>query len=122
MAASKSESVEIEVAGRVVQVSSPGKVFFPDARVSAPFSWNELPDIELGAFTVKTVPQRYQEKGDPGAGIDSQAFSLEPLLELVKRHEAAGQGDAPWPPHDAKQEGEPKRVAPSRKKKDPEAS
>ncbi len=94
----------------------------PDARVSAPFFWNELPDIELGAFTVKTVPQRYKEKGDPGAGIDGQAFSLEPLLELVKRHEAEGQGDAPWPPHYAKQEGEPKRVAPSRKKKDPEAS
>lgn len=89
----------------------------PDARVSCPFEWPELKDIELGAFTVKTVPQRFRERGDPGAGIDSQAFSLEPVLELVQRHEREGQGDAPWPPHYAKQASEPTRVQPSRAKK-----
>jgi bifunctional non-homologous end joining protein LigD len=87
-----------------------------DARVSAPFEWKELPDVELEAFTVKTVPARYAAVGDPGKGIDEKAFSLEPLLELVQRHEAQGQGDAPWPPHYAKQAGEPKRVQPSRAK------
>ncbi len=89
----------------------------PDARVSAPFLWSELPDVELQAFTMKTMPARYAAQGDLGAGIDSTAFSLEPLLELVKRHEGEGQGDAPWPPQYRKQAGEPKRVQPSRKKK-----
>lgn len=91
----------------------------PDARVSAPFEWSELPEVELEAFTVKTVPARYAAKPGVGAGIDDRAFSLEPLLELVRRHEAEGQGDAPWPPHYRKQAGEPKRVQPSKRKKDP---
>lgn len=90
----------------------------PDARVSAPFEWSELPDVELEAFTVKTVPARYAARPEVGAGIDGKAFSLEPLLELVQRHEAEGQGDAPWPPHYRKQAGEPKRVQPSKRKKD----
>jgi DNA ligase D-like protein (predicted polymerase) len=88
-----------------------------DARVSAPFEWRELDAVELEAFTVKTVPARYAAIGDPGKGIDDKAHSLEPLLELVKRHEAEGLGDAPWPPHYPKQDGEPKRVQPSRAKK-----
>jgi len=85
----------------------------PDARVSAPFEWNELPDVELEAFTVKTVPARFAARGSLGEAIDAKAFSLEPLLELVKRQEGEGQGDAPWPPHYKKQAGEPKRVQPS---------
>ncbi len=89
----------------------------PEARVSAPFEWSELPQVELGAFTVKTMPQRWAEKGDLGAAIDERAFSLEPLLELSKKQEAEGQGDAPWPPHYAKQDGEPARVQPSRARK-----
>lgn len=89
----------------------------PDARVSAPFRWSELPDIELEAFTMKTVPARFQREGDVGAGIDGRAFPLEPLLELMRRHEAEGQGDAPWPPHYRKQEGEPARVQPSRRRR-----
>lgn len=92
----------------------------PDARVSAPFLWSELPDIELEAFTMKTMPARYAEKGDLGRGIDDRAFPLEPLLELVAKHEAEGQGDAPWPPQYRKQPGEPRRVQPSRKKKSDE--
>jgi hypothetical protein len=54
-----------------------------------------------------------------GAGIESGAFSLEPLLELVARHEAEGQGDAPWPPHYAKADGEPPRVQPSKRRTRP---
>lgn len=88
----------------------------PDARVSMPFEWAELPDVELEAFTVKTVPALYAARPHVGAGLDGEAHSLEPLLELVRRHEAEGQGDAPWPPHYRKQAGEPKRVQPSKRK------
>ncbi len=89
----------------------------PDARVSAPLRWDEVPDAELGDFTVTTVPQRYERLGDVGAGIDERAYSLEPLLELSPRHEAEGLGDAPWPPHYMKQAGEPPRVQPSKRRR-----
>jgi DNA ligase D-like protein (predicted polymerase) len=89
----------------------------PDARVSAPLTWDELPTTELEAFTIDTVPARYAEIGDPGAGIDGAAGSLEALLELSARDEAEGLGDAPWPPNYAKQAGEPPRVQPSRKRR-----
>ncbi len=93
----------------------------PEARVSMPFSWSALPSIELNDFTVKTVPALFAQHGDPGGAIDDTPCSLEPLLELVKRHEAEGLGDAPWPPHSKKQAGEPRRVQPSRAKKKPAA-
>jgi DNA ligase D-like protein (predicted polymerase) len=88
----------------------------PDARVSAPVTWDELPACELGDFTIATVPARYARTGDPGAGIDSAVGSLAGLLELSARQERDGQGDAPWPPHYAKAAGEPPRVMPSRAK------
>ncbi|MGH2427920.1 MAG: DNA polymerase domain-containing protein [Candidatus Limnocylindria bacterium] len=88
----------------------------PDARVAAPLTWEEVPDAELEDFTVATVPPRVERLGEVGAGIDEQAFSLDPLLELVARHEAEGEGDAPWPPHYAKQAGEPPRVQPSKRR------
>ena len=90
----------------------------PDARVSTPLTWDEVPDCEPADFTVATVPDRVAKLGDVGAGIDDQAFSLEPLLELVARHEAEGQGDAPWPPMYVKQAGEPPRVQPSKRRAD----
>ena len=94
----------------------------PDARVSAPLDWSEVPDAELGDFTVLTMPDRYARLGDVGAGIDEATGSLEGLLELSARDEAGGLGDAPWPPHYAKQAGEPLRVQPSkRRKRDPAA-
>ena len=86
----------------------------PDARVSTPLSWDEVPTVEAEAFTLKTVPARYAEIGDPGAGIDEAVGSLEALLELSREHEALGEGDAPWPPNYAKQAGEPPRVQPSK--------
>jgi hypothetical protein len=89
----------------------------PDARVSAPVTWDELPVCELGDFTLATVPARVARLGDPGAGIDGAVGSLDALLELSARQEREGQGDAPWPPHYAKAPGEPPRVMPSRAKK-----
>jgi DNA ligase D-like protein (predicted polymerase) len=89
----------------------------PDARVSTPLSWDEVPTVEAEAFTLATVPARFAEIGDPGAGIDSAVGSLEAVLELSRRHEAEGQGDAPWPPNYRKQEGEPPRVQPSKQRR-----
>jgi bifunctional non-homologous end joining protein LigD len=89
----------------------------PDARVSTPLSWDELPTAEAEAFTISTVPERFASIGDPGAGIDDAVGSLEALLELSRRDEAEGLGDAPWPPNYRKQAGEPPRVQPSRQRR-----
>jgi DNA ligase D-like protein (predicted polymerase) len=86
----------------------------PDARVSAPLRWEEVPDCDPADFTVTTVPERYRDIGDPHAGMDAAVGSLENLLALAARDEAAGLADAPWPPHFRKVEGEAPRVAPSR--------
>jgi bifunctional non-homologous end joining protein LigD len=88
----------------------------PDARVSAPLFWYEVPDSEPADFTVFTMPGRFAEIGDPHASMDTEPGSLEALLELAANDEAAGLGDAPWPPHFRKMEGEAPRVAPSRAK------
>ncbi|GAB3651084.1 non-homologous end-joining DNA ligase [Ramlibacter alkalitolerans] len=85
----------------------------PDGRVSAPVSWKELDDCDPADFTLRTMPKRFQEIGDPHAEIEQWRCSLEPLLELSRRQEAEGQGDAPWPPHYAKAAGEPRRAPPS---------
>ena len=88
----------------------------PDARVSAPLEWEEVADCAPEDFTVLTMPKRFAEIGDPHATIDAFAGSLEALLSLADRDEAAGLGDAPWPPHFQKMDGEAPRVAPSRAK------
>jgi bifunctional non-homologous end joining protein LigD len=88
----------------------------PDARVSAPLAWSEVPDAELADFTVITMLDRYARMGDVGAGIDDAVGSLEALLELSARDAASGLGDAPWPPNYAKQPGEPPRVQPSKRR------
>ncbi|HEY9027518.1 MAG TPA: DNA polymerase domain-containing protein [Burkholderiaceae bacterium] len=85
----------------------------PDARVSTPVGWDELAACDPADFTLWTVPRRLQAVGDPHAGIDAAAGSLDRLLELSARQEAAGQGDAPWPPHYRKGAGEPPRKPPS---------
>jgi bifunctional non-homologous end joining protein LigD len=89
----------------------------PDARVSAPLDWSEVPDCNPADFTVATMPARFAERGDPQAEMDAAAGSLEGLLELAARDDSAGLGDAPWPPHFAKGENEAPRVAPSRARK-----
>ncbi|MCB9490832.1 MAG: DNA polymerase domain-containing protein [Dehalococcoidia bacterium] len=88
-----------------------------DARVSCPLEWSEVPDVDPSAFTLRTVPVRLAERGDPHEAMDEVAFSLEPLIDLVARHEEDGLGDAPWPPHFRKQPGEPTRAQPSRRRK-----
>jgi len=86
----------------------------PDARLSTPIHWHEVPDCDPSDFTVLTVPRRFEELGDPHARMDVDPGSLEKLLELAAKDEKAGLGDAPWPPHFRKMEGEAPRVAPSR--------
>jgi bifunctional non-homologous end joining protein LigD len=88
----------------------------PDARVSAPLQWSEVPDCNAADFTMFTVPERFAKAGDPHAEMDSHPGSLEKLLELADKDEAAGLGDAPWPPHFRRMEKEAPRVAPSRAK------
>src|SRR5881409_1604939 len=87
----------------------------PDARVSMPLEWDEVAGCDPAAFTLVTAPARFAEYGDAAGGIDAAAGSLDKLLELSAAQEAAGLGDAPWPPHYKKQRGEPPRVAPSRR-------
>jgi DNA ligase D-like protein (predicted polymerase) len=91
----------------------------PDARVSTPLHWREVPDCDPADFTVLTVPKRFAELGDLHSGMDGSAGSLEKLLELAAKDQAAGLGDAPWPPHFRKMEDEALRVAPSRAAKAP---
>ena len=88
----------------------------PDARVSTPLSWDEVPGCHPEAFTIDTVAQRFARLGDPWQGMDEAAGSLEPLLRLAEQDEAAGMPDAPWPPHYDKQAGEPPRVQPSKRR------
>jgi bifunctional non-homologous end joining protein LigD len=88
----------------------------PDARVSAPLTWEELDARRPEEFTLRTMPARFAEVGDRHADIDAHPCSLEPLLALSVKQEAEGQGDAPWPPHYVKQRDEPPRVQPSRRK------
>jgi DNA ligase D-like protein (predicted polymerase) len=93
----------------------------PDARVSTPLQWSEVPDVEQGDLRIDTVPARLKAVGDPSAEIDAHAGSLASLLELVRRDEEHGLGDAAWPPNFAKQPDEPKRVQPSRARSEPPA-
>jgi bifunctional non-homologous end joining protein LigD len=86
----------------------------PDARVSAPVTWEELDRCDPAEFTLATMPERFGRVGDRHAEIDDHPGSLDALLELSERHESEGLGDAPWPPHYEKKQGEPKRVQPSK--------
>ena len=90
----------------------------PGARVSCGLRWDEVPDCELDDFRLDTVPARLASVGDPLAEIDDVAHDLTPLLDLARRDEEEGLGDAPWPPNFRKQPGEPKRVQPSRARED----
>ncbi len=88
----------------------------PDARVSTPIQWDEVAECDPADFNIYTVPNRFAQIGDPHARMDEEAGSLQKLLELAVQDEQSGLGDAPWPPHFRKMEGEATRVAPSRAK------
>jgi DNA ligase D-like protein (predicted polymerase) len=88
----------------------------PDARVSTPLHWHEVPDCDPADFTIFTIPERFAKIGNPHADMDAAPGLLEKLLELAEKDEAAGLGDAPWPPHFRKMKGEAARIAPSRAK------
>ena len=86
------------------------------ARVSCPLRWDEVAAADPEDLRLDTVPHRLAGEGDPAAGIDAAARSLDALLELAARDERKGLGDAPWPPHVRKQAGEGRRVRPSRRR------
>ena len=86
----------------------------PDARVSAPLTWDEVSECQPADFTLASMPTRFAARGDLHAGIDESAGSLRGLLELFERQ---GLGEAPWPPHYGRQPSEPPRVQPSRRKR-----
>jgi DNA ligase D len=90
----------------------------PDATVSAPVTWDELPDVETEDFSMATMPGRFAKLGDVHAGIDEAICDLRVLLEWVEREEREGLGEAPYPPNFPKMPGEPPRVQPSRARKD----
>ena len=92
----------------------------PDGTVSAPVTWDELQGVETEDFTIATMPARFAELGDLHAGIDESVCDLAALVEWVEREEREGVGEAPYPPNFPKMPGEPKRVQPSRAKRDPE--
>ena len=87
-----------------------------DVRVSTPLTWAEVPSCDPTEFTIQTVPARFARIGDPWTEMDEAAGSLDGLLELAARDEAAGLPDAPWPPHYEKQSGEAPRVQPSKRR------
>ena len=87
----------------------------PNGPVSAPVTWEELPDVETDDFTIATMPSRFASLGDVHEGIDEAVWSIEPLLDWADRDERdRGLGDAPYPPNFPKQQGEPPRVQLSR--------
>jgi DNA primase len=87
----------------------------PWGPVSAPVTWDELPDVEMADFNIATMPARFALLGDVHAGIDDAVWDIEPLLEWAERDEQdRGLGDAPYPPNFPKQDGEPPRVQPSK--------
>ena len=85
----------------------------PGAPVSTPLSWDDLAGIaDPRELNLVTVPERLADGGDPWAGIDDEAFSIQPLLDL---YEELPGGEMPYPPDHPKMPGEPPRVQPSKK-------
>jgi DNA ligase D len=89
----------------------------PDARVSTPLTWDEVPTVDASLFTIDTVPERYAKLGDPTAQMDERRGRLDGLLGLAEQDAANGLQDAPWPPHYPKGEDEPLRAQPSRRRR-----
>ena len=75
------------------------------------------PEVETEDFTLVSMPERFASLGDVQAAIDDTVCDLRVLLEWVERDEAAGLGEAPYPPNFPKMPGEPPRVQPSRRRR-----
>ena len=89
----------------------------PHAPVSTPVTWDELPEVDPAAFTVRSIPERLSTTGDPWADFGERPGSIGVLLGWWERDLAAGLGELPFPPDYPKMPGEPPRVQPSRAKK-----
>ena len=86
-------------------------------QVSTPLTWDDVDSVDPEGLTIRTVPDRVRERGDPWSAIAESPQSLQPLLDLAATDRANGLHDAPWPPEYPKQPDEPPRVAPSRARK-----
>jgi DNA ligase D len=87
-------------------------------QVSTPLRWDEIDSVDPEDLTIRTVPGLLQRRGDPWAGIADELQSLRPLLDMAAQDRVNGLRDAPWPPEYPKQPDEPRRVSPSRAKKE----
>jgi DNA ligase D len=87
------------------------------ATVSTPVTWEELPSVSPGDFTIRTVPSRLATVGDPWADMHASPGRIDVLLGWWERDLSNGLGELPFPPDFPKMPGEPPRVQPSRAKK-----
>jgi len=87
----------------------------PTATVSTPIAWDELDDADPTRFTVRTVPQRLADIGDPWARMQESPGRIDTLLSWWERDVENGLGEMPFPPEFPKMPGEPPRVQPSKK-------
>jgi DNA ligase D len=87
------------------------------ASVSAPITWDELPDADPREFTVRSMPGRLASVGDVWEHFGDRPGSLDVLLGWWQRDLDSGLGELPFPPDYPKMPGEPPRVQPSRAKK-----
>jgi DNA ligase D-like protein (predicted polymerase) len=77
----------------------------PTGWVSAPLTWDEVPDAELSDFPMDTFADRYERLGDVMEGLDVAAFSLDPLLSHAAEDQAGGLPGEPWPENFGKPRG-----------------
>ena len=85
------------------------------ATVSTPLHWDELDGVDPASFTVRSIPKRLEEIGDPWAGKQREPGRIDTLLEWWERDKEAGLGELSFPPEFPKMPGEPPRVQPSKK-------
>lgn len=94
----------------------------PKATVSMPLTWRDLEGVHALDFTIRTVPHLVSTMLDPWKGLRDASVSLAPALQAWERDVANGLPELPYPPDFPKMPGEPPRVQPSRKRKDPDVA